>query len=191
MTLIESTAVARARKARLFNPPGGRDSSELEIVPDLLAKRYRIKAEQELRDMADRWIQAQRISLRIPCVQLTPFMPSAIIVTYRIQATPVIKLGEHLPLIEDVMRVVCARFSITRRALLSQRRTLEVVRPRQIAMYLAKVVTLRSFPEIGRRFGGRDHTTVIHAVDKIANMMLTDRELAEEISILRGMLEGE
>jgi chromosomal replication initiator protein len=90
-----------------------------------------------------------------------------------------------------VMRVVCARFSITRRALLSQRRTLEVVRPRQIAMYLAKVVTLRSFPEIGRRFGGRDHTTVIHAVDKIANMMLTDRELAEEISILRGMLEGE
>jgi chromosomal replication initiator protein len=63
-----------------------------------------------------------------------------------------------------------------------------VVRPRQIAMYLAKVLTLRSLPEIGRRFGGRDHTTVLHAVRKIEGLVQGDKALAEEIEVLKRML---
>jgi chromosomal replication initiator protein len=71
---------------------------------------------------------------------------------------------------------------------LSSRRTANVVRPRQIAMYLAKVLTLRSLPEIGRRFGGRDHTTVLHAVRKIEGLVNGDRGLADEIEVLKRML---
>jgi chromosomal replication initiator protein len=63
-----------------------------------------------------------------------------------------------------------------------------VVRPRQIAMYLAKVLTPRSLPEIGRRFGGRDHTTVLHAVRKISGLVTTEAALAEEIELLKRML---
>jgi chromosomal replication initiator protein len=72
---------------------------------------------------------------------------------------------------------------------LSSRRTANVVRPRQVAMYLAKQLTLRSLPEIGRRFGGRDHTTVLHAVRKIENLVHTDTSLAEEIEILKRQLQ--
>jgi chromosomal replication initiator protein len=63
------------------------------------------------------------------------------------------------------------------------------VRPRQVAMYLAKTLTLRSLPEIGRRFGGRDHTTVLHAVRKIENLVHNDTSLAEEIESLKRQLQ--
>jgi chromosomal replication initiator protein len=72
---------------------------------------------------------------------------------------------------------------------LSSRRTANVVRPRQVAMYLAKTLTLRSLPEIGRRFGGRDHTTVLHAVRKIENLVSNDTSLAEEIELLKRQLQ--
>jgi chromosomal replication initiator protein len=64
-----------------------------------------------------------------------------------------------------------------------------VVRPRQIAMYLAKTLTLRSLPEIGRRFGGRDHTTVLHAVRKIEGLVDSDATLADEIELLKRLLQ--
>src|SRR5438270_6873284 len=73
--------------------------------------------------------------------------------------------------IEDIQRVVARHYNVSRGDLLSSRRTANVVRPRQVAMYLAKTLTLRSLPEIGRRFGGRDHTTVLHAVCKIENLV--------------------
>jgi chromosomal replication initiator protein len=72
---------------------------------------------------------------------------------------------------------------------LSSRRTANVVRPRQIAMYLAKTLTLRSLPEIGRRFGGRDHTTVLHAVRKIEGLIGKDNALAAEIESLKSQLQ--
>ncbi|MEP9354413.1 chromosomal replication initiator protein DnaA [Xanthobacter sp. KR7-65] len=87
--------------------------------------------------------------------------------------------------IDDILRVVAKHYNVSRADLLSQRRTANVVKPRQIAMYLAKTLTLRSLPEIGRRFGGRDHTTVLHAVRKIDGLVATDRALAEEIEVLK------
>jgi chromosomal replication initiator protein len=68
-------------------------------------------------------------------------------------------------------------------------RTANVVRPRQIAMYLAKTLTLRSLPEIGRRFGGRDHTTVLHAVRKIENLVGNDTTTADEVELLKRLLQ--
>jgi chromosomal replication initiator protein len=78
---------------------------------------------------------------------------------------------------------------VTRADLLSSRRTAVVVKPRQIAMYLAKTLTLRSLPEIGRRFGGRDHTTVLHAVRKIESLSHADRALNDELELLKRMLQ--
>ncbi|MBN9033185.1 MAG: chromosomal replication initiator protein DnaA [Rhizobiales bacterium] len=73
--------------------------------------------------------------------------------------------------IEDIQRVVARHYNVSRQELVSNRRTRVIVKPRQIAMYLSKTLTPRSFPEIGRRFGGRDHTTVLHAVRKIEDLI--------------------
>jgi chromosomal replication initiator protein len=91
--------------------------------------------------------------------------------------------------IEDIQRIVARQYNVSRADLLSSRRTANVVRPRQVAMYLAKTLTLRSLPEIGRRFGGRDHTTVLHAVRKIENLVGSDAMLADEIEILKRQLQ--
>ena len=90
--------------------------------------------------------------------------------------------------IEDIQKLVACHFNVSRADLLSSRRTAVVVKPRQIAMYLAKILTLRSLPEIGRRFGGRDHTTVLHAVRKIEGLAGSDGNLGEELELLKRML---
>ena len=74
--------------------------------------------------------------------------------------------------------------------MISARRPRTISRPRQLAMFLAKNLTSKSLPEIGRRFGGRDHTTVIHAVKKIEELKNKDLQIAEEVEILRRMLEA-
>ena len=91
--------------------------------------------------------------------------------------------------IEDIQRVVARQYNVSRADLLSSRHTANVVRPRQVAMYLAKILTLRSLPEIGRRFGGRDHTTVLHAVRKIETLAGNDSALADEIETLKRLLQ--
>jgi len=90
--------------------------------------------------------------------------------------------------IEDIQRIVARQFNVSKNDLLSNRRTRVIVRPRQIAMYLAKVMTPRSLPEIGRRFGGRDHTTVLHAVRKIEHLTSEDQKLAHEIELLKRLI---
>jgi chromosomal replication initiator protein len=90
--------------------------------------------------------------------------------------------------IEDIQKLVATHYNVSRADILSSRRTATVVRPRQIAMYLSKVLTLRSLPEIGRRFGGRDHTTVLHAVRKIEGLTQKDGTLNEELELLKRML---
>ncbi len=91
--------------------------------------------------------------------------------------------------IEDIQKLVASRYNVSRSDILSERRTAAVVKPRQIAMYLSKVLTLRSLPEIGRRFGGRDHTTVLHAVRKIDKLIGEDTQLGEEVELLKRMLQ--
>jgi chromosomal replication initiator protein len=90
--------------------------------------------------------------------------------------------------IDDIQKLVASHYNISRADILSSRRTANVVRPRQIAMYLSKVLTLRSLPEIGRRFGGRDHTTVLHAVRKIEELVSKDKSLAEVVDLLKRIL---
>ena len=90
--------------------------------------------------------------------------------------------------IEDIQKLVASHYTVSRADLLASRRTASGVRPRQIAMFLSKVLTPRSLPEIGRRFGGRDHTTVLHAVRTIEGLTSTDKTLAQDIEFLKRML---
>jgi chromosomal replication initiator protein len=90
--------------------------------------------------------------------------------------------------IDDILRTVSKHYGVNRGDLLSGRRNRSIVRPRQIGMYLAKLLTSRSLPEIGRRFGNRDHTTVLHAIRKIEQLMNDDNQLREEIELLKRLL---
>ena len=92
--------------------------------------------------------------------------------------------------IEDIQKRVAEHFNVRLGDMHSPRRARAVARPRQVAMYLCKQLTTRSLPEIGRKFGGRDHTTVMHAVRKIDELKREDSALAEDIELLRRSLES-
>ncbi len=92
--------------------------------------------------------------------------------------------------IEEIQKRVAAHFNIRLGDMHSARRARNVARPRQVAMYLAKQLTSRSLPEIGRKFGGRDHTTVMHGVKRVEQLRETDAAFAEDIDLLRRMLES-
>lgn len=94
------------------------------------------------------------------------------------------------PKIEEIQRAVAESYAITRVELCSRRRHASVVRPRQVAMYLAKTMTHQSLPEIGRRFGGRDHTTVLHAVRKMDALRKRDQKLDAEIVKVENLIAG-
>jgi chromosomal replication initiator protein len=92
--------------------------------------------------------------------------------------------------IDDIQKQVAQHFNIRVADMYSARRARSVARPRQVAMYLAKQLTSRSLPEIGRKFGGRDHTTVMHAVRKVDELRDQDAAFAEDLELLRRMLQG-
>jgi chromosomal replication initiator protein len=92
--------------------------------------------------------------------------------------------------IEDILKVISRHFGVSKGDILSQRRHRSVVWPRQIGMYLAKQLTSRSLPEIGRRFGGRDHTTVLHAIRKIDGVLENNPRLRDELDDLKKLLNG-
>ena len=91
--------------------------------------------------------------------------------------------------IDDILRVISRHYGVTRSDILSERRNRSIVLPRQVGMYLAKRLTARSLPEIGRRFGGRDHTTVLHAIRKIEKELSDNQTLREDLSILERLLK--
>ena len=91
--------------------------------------------------------------------------------------------------IDEIQKRVVEHYNIKLSDMHSPRRSRSVARPRQVAMYLAKSITTRSLPEIGRKFGGRDHTTVIHAIKTIEEIMVNDPNLAEDIELLTRILQ--
>ena len=91
--------------------------------------------------------------------------------------------------IDDILKIVGRHFNVARTDLLSPRRARSIVVPRQIGMYLAKKLTQRSLPEIGRRFGDRDHSTVLHAVRKIEEQIKTDDRMAKDVALLIRLVE--
>jgi chromosomal replication initiator protein len=92
--------------------------------------------------------------------------------------------------IDEIQRKVAEHFNLRVSDMYSERRARAVARPRQVAMFLSKQLTQRSLPEIGRKFGGRDHTTVMHACKRIEELMIADQGFAEDIELLRRTLSG-
>ena len=101
-----------------------------------------------------------------------------------------LRATERKVTVDEIIRKVAAHYNLKINDILSARRARAVARPRQIAMYLAKQLTSKSLPDIGRRFGGRDHTTVIHAVKKVTELKAIDPAIEEDVELLRRMLEG-
>jgi chromosomal replication initiator protein len=102
----------------------------------------------------------------------------------------VLRANNRRVTIEDIQKKVAEHFNIRLSDMSSPKRTRNLARPRQVAMYLAKQLTQRSLPDIGQKFGNRDHTTVMHAVRKIEELCTSDPAFAEDVSMLRRMLEG-
>ncbi len=100
-----------------------------------------------------------------------------------------LRSNERAITIEDIQKKVAERFNVKVSDMSSARRLRTVARPRQIAMYLSKTLTPRSLSEIGKKFGGKDHTTVMHAVKKIEELMISDAEFSEDIRLLKKILQ--
>jgi chromosomal replication initiator protein len=102
----------------------------------------------------------------------------------------ILRANDRKVTIEEIQKRVAAHYNIRLGEMHSARRARAIARPRQVAMYLSKQLTTRSLPEIGRKFGGRDHTTVMHAVRKIDELCALDSAFSEDVELLRRMLES-
>ncbi|PWR01411.1 chromosomal replication initiator protein DnaA [Meridianimarinicoccus roseus] len=102
----------------------------------------------------------------------------------------VLRVSERKVTVEEIQRRVSDHYNIRLSELIGPTRVRNVARPRQIAMYLSKTLTSRSLPEIGRRFGGRDHTTIMHGVKRIEDLRGRDSQVAEDLEMLRRLLEA-
>ena len=102
----------------------------------------------------------------------------------------ILRASDRKVTVEEIQRKVAEHFNIRMSDMIGPKRQRSIARPRQVAMYLAKKMTTRSLPDIGRRFGGRDHTTVMHGVRRIDELREADSQLAEDLELLRRALEA-
>lgn len=93
-----------------------------------------------------------------------------------------------MPTLQDIKRATCLHFGIDMVDLLSRRRTSKVCYPRHIGYFLAKKLTTRSFPEIGKHFGDKDHTTILHGYNKIERLIVTDQKVARDVAEVEAMI---
>ena len=92
--------------------------------------------------------------------------------------------------LDQIIKTTCEYYNIRQADITGSSRARAVARPRQMVMFLSKTLTSRSYPEIARKLGGRDHTTVLYGVRKIEELMAVDSQIAEDAEILRRMLEA-
>ncbi|OCX63408.1 chromosomal replication initiation protein DnaA [Thioclava sp. SK-1] len=104
--------------------------------------------------------------------------------------TDILRASDRKVTIEEIQRKVAEHYNVRLSDMIGPKRVRTIARPRQVAMYLSKQLTTRSLPDIGRRFGGRDHTTIMHGIRKIEELKGDDRQLSEDIDLLRRLLEN-
>lgn len=149
-------------------------------------------------DVAIRRARAGHFPVNLPLPKLAPIPRVAVVITTHSRKpwlAPVvveIEPPQVLPptMSKRIKRLVCIRFNISMEELLGPNRLAVLARPRQIAQYLDKMLTRNSLPEIGRRFGGRDHTSILHSVRKITALRLTDPVLNTTLLELEAELQG-
>lgn len=157
-------------------------------MDDRLEARIRKEAESK----SDVWLG--RLFRFHPERAVTPKTPVAI---YNVTENIIVPLPTQTMLNSGIMtkmnhivEVVSEFYGLNKEQLASPSRVVRWLMPRQIAMYLCRTMTNRSFPEIGMRFGGRDHTTVMSAVKKIEAMIQYDERLADEVDVLKLKIKG-
>jgi Bacterial dnaA protein helix-turn-helix len=173
-TLEEMIAAHKARQARIAAAVVVKDDPEPELNLSAWAKKF--DEERQAREKAEK----ERDSARLESIALQAL------------------LTVRNPSIRNIIRAVADAYGVPVVDILSQRRTRggpsskwqDIVTPRMVAAYLAKTMTLRSLPEIGRQFGGRDHTTILHSVRKIAARIAVDDEFRAKVEALRAEIEG-
>ncbi len=101
----------------------------------------------------------------------------------------ILRASDRKVTIEEIQRKVAEHYNVRLSDMIGPKRVRTIARPRQVAMYLSKHLTTRSLPEIGRRFGGRDHTTIMHGIRKVDELKAADSQLAEDIDLLRRLLD--
>ena len=199
----EILAAAKARRERLDHPPGGHTSTDLDIISApaaralaiarLEAEAEDVQREAELAELTAaqrekliaaaeaedrRWDKAERAIRH----KIARYAKAELI-----QMTEP-RLCKPPPKLRDIAHAVADYYDVTIPELMSVRRTARILRPRQVFCYLAKTLTMQSFPQIGRHLGNRDHTTILHALNRIAVRMATDPKLAAEIAHIRKLL---
>jgi chromosomal replication initiator protein len=102
----------------------------------------------------------------------------------------ILRASDRKVTIEEIQRKVAEHYNIRLSDMIGPKRVRTIARPRQIAMYLSKQLTSRSLPDIGRRFGGRDHTTIMHGVRKIEELITSDSQLSDDLQMLKRLLQG-
>ena len=142
-------------------------------IINFIASEIRI-SNRELIGSLNRIISFSRIYKKLPS-----FVETKIILK------DLLNFSENKVTLENIKTTVCNNYKISKNEMLSPRRSRYLVRPRQIAMYLAKTLTSKSLPDIGRDFANRDHTTVIHSVKKIEKLIKTDENLNKDIEKLK------
>jgi len=184
-------AEAKARRERLEHPPNSHRSTDLEILSEPMARALaiaRIAAEAEdARREAEQFAAAQMEDRRREAVARAKERARA--KAEMVQRTEP-RLCKSPPKLRDIAQAVAEFYGVTVLDLVANRKTARVLRPRQVFCYLARMITFKSFPDIGRYLGGRDHSTVIHSFNRIAIIAATDPELADEIAHIRAQLEG-
>jgi chromosomal replication initiation ATPase DnaA len=182
-------------RRRLLYPVNGRISSELDIIAVPAARRLKLErlAEEAAREALEAEVR-RREEDRALAAAAAQRAREELERWVSAQRTQALNLGDIAPPRISMGRViaeVCIRYQVEEIDLCSDRRTANVVLPRQIAMYLCRTFTLKSLPEIGRRLGGKDHTTVLHGVRKITRLVENYPHLAAEIEDIKKALEAE
>lgn len=169
-TLEEMVAAHKARQARLA-AAGARERDGLRSIREWNEKA----AQEKIAAIRSEWAKVnEERALAMRAIRAPNQMPVA--TTY--------------PSIRKTIIAVAQAYRVPPIDMMSARRTMDVVLPRQVAMYLAKTTTLRSLPDIGRQFGGKDHTTILHAVRKIAARMAVDDAFRAKVEALRAVVEA-
>lgn len=170
-----------ARRERLFR--NGHWSHETDILskPGLRRKAFvKLEKERRIERFHRFFILAREFN------QADKRMTSAVVIhLYPQPEPPLIRNHERPPTLRRIAQVTCRQFGIRMIELVSDRRTANVVIPRHVAMYLARELTAKSYPAISRAFGRNDHTTAIHAYNKIKAKIEADEKLASDIAAIR------
>lgn len=190
--MLEAQRRALEIRNRLRNPENGNQSSEIAVLPTALWGRQKNVMRQEIeRQTAEADARRQSaVADAIKASQAADKLFTAL--ADRAQAVSIARKlvedeGARPPSMTAIFKAVCDHYRVTLVDLCANRRTKEIVLPRQVAMYLCKKLTLNSLPQIGARLGGRDHTTVLHGIRKIEWMVDNDPDFTDLVPIKQAL----